>query len=274
MIAREEISKLVKSYNPRRLTIGMLGSHSALEIAHGAKQEGYSTAVVCQRGRESTYTKYYRNLFDHVLLLDKFKDVANEENQKKLRKLNCIFVPSRSFSVYVGYDAIENEFLVPMLGNRFMLRIEERSDPKNQYYLLKKARIKMPRTFASPEEIDRLVIVKVLEKQRKLERAFFYASSPEEFYKRAKERIENGIISEEDLKSAVIEEYVVGAKFNANFFWSPLSEEIDLLGFDRRIQTNLDGVLDLPAEEQLEARITTQNIEIGHYGNDTRVPAR
>jgi 5-formaminoimidazole-4-carboxamide-1-(beta)-D-ribofuranosyl 5'-monophosphate synthetase len=68
------------------------------------------------------------------------------------------------------------------------------------------------------------------------------------------------------LEKAKIEEYIVGAKFNANFFWSPLNDEIDLLGFDRRIQTNLDGVLDLTADEQLEARIETQNIEIGHTG--------
>ena len=59
---------------------------------------------------------------------------------------------------------------------------------------------------------------------------------------------------------------MVGAKFNANFFWSPLTDEIDLLGFDKRIQTDLDGVLDLPATEQLELSIPTQNIEIGHMG--------
>jgi len=45
-----------------------------------------------------------------------------------------------------------------------------------------------------------------------------------------------------------------------------LSGEIDLLGFDRRVQTDLDGVLDLPAAEQLELGIPTQNIEIGHMG--------
>jgi 5-formaminoimidazole-4-carboxamide-1-(beta)-D-ribofuranosyl 5'-monophosphate synthetase len=45
-----------------------------------------------------------------------------------------------------------------------------------------------------------------------------------------------------------------------------LTDEIDLLGFDRRIQTDLDGVLDLPATEQLALSIPTQNIEIGHMG--------
>ena len=267
---REKIQELVSSYDPKKIRIGVLGSHSALEIGYGAKQEGFETVVVCQKGREKTYTKHYRNLFDHILLLDRFVDMIEEENQERLRELNTIFVPNRSFSVYVGYDNIENKFFVPILGNRYLLRSEERNAPRNQYYLLRKAGIPTPKIFDSYKEIDRLVIVKVPEKERKIERAFFYASSPEEFERRAEERIRKGIISKEDLEKATIEEYVVGAKFNANYFWSPLTDEIDLLGFDRRIQTNLDGVLDLPADEQLEARITTQNIEVGHMGATMR----
>jgi 5-formaminoimidazole-4-carboxamide-1-(beta)-D-ribofuranosyl 5'-monophosphate synthetase len=267
---REKIQEIVANYNPQEVMIGVLGSHSALEMGHGAKQEGFEVAVVCQKGREKTYTKHYRNLFDHVLLLDKFADLIKEENQAKLRQLNTIFVPNRSFSVYIGYDSIEHKLAVPLLGNRFMLRSEERNVPRNQYYLLRKAGLKLPKIFSSPEEIDRLAIVKVPEKERSIERAFFYASSPEEYEKRAEERIKKGIIAREDLEQATIEEYVVGAKFNANYFWSPITDEIDLLGFDRRIQTNLDGVLDLPADEQLEAKISTQNVEIGHMGATMR----
>lgn len=266
MINKRTIDKIIGEYDERNIRIGVLGSHSALEIAHGAKQEGFETVVVCQKGREKTYTKYYRNLFDHALLLDQFADVVHVENLEKLRALNTIFVPNRSFSVYVGYENIEKRFTVPIMGNRFMLKTEERNTPKNQYYLLQKAGIPTPKIFKSPEEIDRLVIVKVSEKERDLERAFFYASSPEEFKRKAEERIRKGIISPEILQKAVIEEYVIGAKFNANFFWSPLTDEIDLLGFDKRIQTDLDGVLDLPAQEQLELGIVMQNIEIGHMG--------
>ena len=130
--------------------------------------------------------------------------------------------------------------------------------------------LNLPKIFASPEEIDRLAIIKVPEKTRSIERAFFYASSPEEFKKRSEERIKKGIIAREDLKESIIEEYIVGAKFNANYFYSPITDEIDLLGFDRRIQTNLDGVLDLPADEQLEAKLPTQNVEIGHTGATMR----
>jgi len=266
----EKIRQVTKKYNPKEIRIGVLGSHSALEIASGAKQEGFETVVVCQKGRDKTYTKYYKNIFDHVLMLDKFSEMTSQSNVKKLTDLNTIFVPNRSFSVYAGYEAIESQFAVPLMGNRSMLRTEERNTPRNQLYLLQKAGIATPKTFKSPSEIDRLAIIKVPEKERAIERAFFYASSPEEYEKTAQKRIKQGIITPEALKNSVIEEYVIGAKFNANLFWSPLTDEIDLLGFDRRIQTDLDGVLDLPAQEQLELNIPTQNIEIGHMGATMR----
>lgn len=270
MTMNNKIKEIVREYDPKKVRIGVLGSHSALEIASGAKQEGFETVVVCQKGREKTYTKYYGNLFDHVMLLEKFKDIISENNLKKLTDLCTVFVPNRSFSVYTGYENIEEKFAVPLMGNRAMLRTEERNTPRNQLYLLQKARIATPKTFKSSSEIDRLAIVKVPEKTRAIERAFFYASSPEEYEKTAEKRIKQGIVTREALQQAIIEEYVVGAKFNANLFWSPLTNEIDLLGFDRRIQTDLDGVLDLPAQEQVELNIPTQNIEIGHMGATMR----
>ena len=266
----DKIKEVIKKYNSKQIRIGVLGSHSALEIASGAKQEGLETVVVCQKGRDKTYTKYYKNIFDHTIMLDKFSQITNEENVKKLTALNTVFVPNRSFSVYAGYEAIENQFAVPMMGNRAMLRTEERNTPRNQLFLLQKAGIATPKTFESPNEIDRLAIVKVAEKERAIERAFFYPKDPAEFNKMASDRIAKGIITQEALDHALIEEYVIGAKFNANMFWSPLTDEIDLLGFDRRIQTDLDGVLDLPAQEQLELNIPTQNIEIGHMGATMR----
>ncbi len=266
----KEIKKIVSEYDPENVRIGVLGSHSALEIAHGAKQEKFETVVVCQKGREKTYSKYYRNLFDHIILLDDFADIITPANLQKLQNLNTIFIPNRSFAVYVDYKNIERKFAVPLLGNRFILRTEERNTPKNQYYLLKKGSLLTPKIFDSAEEIDRLVIVKVPEKKRKIERAFFYASSPSEFRSKAEKRISEGLISRDDLEKAVIEEYVLGAKFNANYFWSPLRDEIDFLGFDRRIQTNLDGILDMPAETQMEFHSPIQNIEIGHMGATMR----
>ena len=83
---QEQIRKIASNYNAKEIKIGVLGSHSALEMGHGAKQEGFEVVVVCQKGREKTYTKHYRNLFDHIILLDNFSDLIEDENQEKLRR--------------------------------------------------------------------------------------------------------------------------------------------------------------------------------------------
>jgi 5-formaminoimidazole-4-carboxamide-1-(beta)-D-ribofuranosyl 5'-monophosphate synthetase len=266
MMMKDEIKQVLSKYNPKKIRIGVLGSHSALEIASGARQEGFETVVVCQKGREKTYAQYYRNIFNKFITLDKFSDITAPENVKQLTDFNTIFVPNRSFSVYAGYDAIEQKFAVPLMGNRYLLKTEERTGQRNQLWLLKEAGIKIPRAFKTPQEIDCPVIVKVPEKGRAIERAFFYASNFDEYKREAEKRIKNGIITREALNQSIIEEYVIGAKFNANYFYSPLTDEIDLLGFDKRVQTDLDGVLDLPAQEQMAMNIATQNIEIGHLG--------
>jgi len=269
VIERSEIQKIVSEYDPEKITIGVLGSHSAEEVGVSAKTFGFPTVVVCQKGREDLYAKYNRHLFDHVILLDRFSDMIREDIQEKMLKLNTIFIPNRSFSVYVGYDNIEEEFKIPIYGNRFLLRAEERNAPRNQYWLLEKAGIKIPKKFDRPEDIDRLVIVKVQQKKKPLERAFFYASSPEDYYRKAEELIKKDVIDEEALKKARIEEYVLGQKFNANFQGWAIKDyfgDFDFVGFDDRKQTNLHGVLSLPARDQLTLDVPIKNEEIGHYG--------
>ncbi|MEM0100803.1 MAG: formate--phosphoribosylaminoimidazolecarboxamide ligase family protein [Candidatus Methanomethyliaceae archaeon] len=269
MINRENIWNLLENYEFNNIRIGSLGSHSALDISDGAKDEGFKTIVVCQKGREKPYIKYKR-IVDECIILDKFSMIVNEEIQKILRIKNTIFVPHRAFSTYVSYDDIENKFLIPIFGNRYLLRTEERNFEKNQYYLLEKAGIRQPKKFKSPSEIDRLVIVKVQEAKRKIERAFFTAIDEKDFWKKARERIEKGIIKEEDLEKAVIEEFVLGTYFNFNYFYSPLKKELEFMGIDRRLQTNLHDFISLPAKQQLEINVVLQNIEIGHIGATIR----
>ncbi|MEM2352380.1 MAG: DUF1297 domain-containing protein, partial [Thermoproteota archaeon] len=73
----------------------------------------------------------------------------------------------------------------------------------------------------------------------------------------------------EGLRRARIEEYVLGQKFNANFQGWALKDhfgDFDFLGFDDRKQTNLHGILSLPARDQLALNVPIKNEEIGHYG--------
>ncbi|MCX6777637.1 MAG: DUF1297 domain-containing protein [Candidatus Micrarchaeota archaeon] len=273
MIPRKLMQEMVSSYES--LTVGVLGSHSALDICQGAKAEGIRNLVVCQKGREHTYEKYYRarkrfgkeiGVIDEIMLLDRFFEVASPQSVEELKRKSVIFIPHRSFSVYVGYDAIEDEFVVPIFGNRALLRAEERDAENNQLELLDKAHVRTPRRFKSPEQIDTVAIVKAPEAKRTYERAFFLASSNKEYMERASQMMKDGIISNEGLLSATIEEFVLGAQFNFNFFVSPLTGELELLGTDTRRQTNLDGLLRLPASHQSEAlkHFTLKNIEVGH----------
>lgn len=261
MISRKQIADLVKNYDD--VTIGVLGSHSALEVMDGAKDEEMKTVVICQRGRETPYKRFGR-LADNMILLNKFSDMLETKNQNRLRELKTILVPHRAFTAYVGYDGIENDLMVPIFGNRSILRAEERTAKRNQYYLLEKAGIKHPKIFKKPEQIDRPVIVKVQEAKRKMERAFFIASSYKDYRQKVQQRVKKGIIRKQDLTNAVIEEFVIGTYFNFNFFYSPLKEEVEFLGIERRLQTNLHDFVTMPARQQLEIDVQLQNIEVGH----------
>lgn len=271
MIDRDEIFAIIGRYETghEKITIGTLGSHSALDICDGAKEQGFRTVVVCQRGRELPY-RAFRRVVDEAIVLDRFSEIASPKIQEELRGKNTIFVPHRAFSTYVPYDVIEGEFYLPLFGNRMMLRSEERWAPKNQYYLLEKAGIRQPKKFRSPSEIDRLAIVKVQEAKRKIERAFFTVTSEKDFWEKVGKRVSQGIITREDAERAVIEEYVVGTYFNFNYFYSPIRGEVEFMGIDRRLQTNLHDFVSLPARQQLEIEIELQNIEIGHMGATIR----
>jgi 5-formaminoimidazole-4-carboxamide-1-(beta)-D-ribofuranosyl 5'-monophosphate synthetase len=173
-------------------------------------------------------------------------------------------IAHRAFSVYIGYDNIENKFLIPIFGNRYLLRAEERTAYKNQYYLLNKAKIKHPQ-LQKPCDISGPSIVKVQEAKRKLERAFFFVNSYNDYLEKTELKIKNGLINRTDLESAIIEEYIIGTYFNFNFFYSPLKKDLEFLGIERRLQTDLnDFTTSLTAKQQLELNIELQNIEIGH----------
>jgi 5-formaminoimidazole-4-carboxamide-1-(beta)-D-ribofuranosyl 5'-monophosphate synthetase len=153
-----------------------------------------------------------------------------------------------------------------------MVKLEERDVEKNQYYLLDKAGIRFPKIYKSSDEIDRLVLVKVNEAIRGYERAFFYASNPNDYKKKAKELIDKKLITKESLDKAVIEEYIVGAQINFNYFYSVIDDELEIMGTDTRRQTNLDGLIRLPANEQLEVLdyLNPKMIETGHIAATTK----
>jgi 5-formaminoimidazole-4-carboxamide-1-(beta)-D-ribofuranosyl 5'-monophosphate synthetase len=264
-ISPAEIHRVLEGYAPSPW-VGTVGSHSAIDVADGAVSEGLTSLVLTQSGRDATYAQYFRTLrdphgtrrrgcVDEVWTYPKFADLAAAESQEKLRAHSVLLVPNRAFSSYVPLSAIESELRVPIVGSRAMLRIEERTERENYYTLLEAAGIPIPRKIPTPEEIDRLAIVKLPHARRKLERGFFTAATPAEYDKKSSILLGNGTISADDLARARIEEYVLGPVFNFNFFFSPLvprAEGLELLGVDERRESNLDGMVRLPAAQQLE----------------------
>lgn len=240
---------------PARPTIVTIGSHSALDICRGAKAQGFPTLVVTEDGRDKTYAQWFSSqgplgCVDATLPLAHFRDILEPGVQRQLKHRHAIFIPNRAFEVYVNdYGAIETKFTVPMFGNKFLLRTEERAGKLTQYDLLKEAKIRIPRQFDNPAQIDRLVIVKTYQKERTYERAFFFAQSPGEFRASWKKLSKTGVV--DAAQKPLIEEYVIGTQVNLNFFYSPLFKRLELLGTDTRRQTNVSGLSSLPARDQL-----------------------
>jgi 5-formaminoimidazole-4-carboxamide-1-(beta)-D-ribofuranosyl 5'-monophosphate synthetase len=268
-------------YDRAGLTLCSIGSHSALDVAFGARACGLRNLVVTARGREQTYARHYvrrggdspgdpaRGCVDETLALERFSDILDDAVQGQLLARNAIFVPNRSFEVYLhqrySYDEIERGMRVPMFGNRALLRAEERDEDDNQYALLERAGVRYPRAFAAPAAIDRLVMVKAPHAQVSFERAFFLCDTPQEYERQAERLLAAGIVSEDGLRGARIEEYALGPSVNLNFFASPLLGEVELLGTDTRRQTNLEGLRSLPpAQLAAAAAVPVRMEEAGH----------
>ena len=246
------------SYDASRLTLCSIGSHSALDVASGARAQGIPNLIVTERGRNRTYDTHYARRFDEpargcvdaTLELERFADILNDEVQSQLRRENVIFIPNRSFEVYLhqhySYAEIERRMRVPFFGNRRLLRAEERDEPDNQYALMDRAGIRYPRRFTSPHQIDRLVMVKAPHAQVSFERAFFLVRDEDEYTRMAERMLASGTVTPEGLRGAVIEEFALGPTINLNFFWSPILGELELMGTDTRRQTNRDGFVGLP----------------------------
>ncbi len=280
MIERKEIIGLLSEYDLRKTTIGVLASHSALDVCDGAVEEGFRTHAVCEKGREKTYTQYFRaqrrkgklirGIVDSADVYTKFNEILKPGNQRKLRDKNTIFIPNRSFTSYCSIDEIEDNFRVPMFGSRNLLRSEERGIEKDYYWLLEKAGLPYPEKIEKPEDIDSLVMVKLPHAVKKLERGFFTAASYTEFKQKSEAFLKQGVITRDALADARIERYIIGPVFNLDMFYSPIEEEmskIELLGIDWRFETSLDGHVRLPAPQQLtlnEKQITPEYTVCGH----------
>src|SRR3989338_6995762 len=193
MIGQKEIQEVIEKYDKKKIAIGCLGSHSALDVCEGAISEKFHTIVFCEKGREYPYSRYFRSIFegkkrirgvvDRPITLDNFKNILT--CQPFLRDESVVWIPNRSFWVYCGEKEIQEKFRVPIFGSRQALHLEDREKESFNYYdVLIKAGIRAPEKYSSPEDIDKLgpAMIKIPHAVHRLERGFFMAPTTEKFY--------------------------------------------------------------------------------------------
>ena len=228
------IEKVITGYDPNRITIATLGSHSALQLVHGAKKEGFRTALIVTKDRKLFYEQF-RHLIDFFIVVNRWGDLCREPVVKKLIELNAIFIPHGSFVEYVGLKCAER-VEVPLFGLRSIFRVEANQHLKMD--LLTKAGIPTPRHYDLNDEINNLVIVKL--PGAKGGRGYFLALSKDEVIKGIEKAINQGLISKP--ADALIQEYIVGVPAYFHFFFSPVLNRLEILGADIRYESNVDGL--------------------------------
>jgi len=312
LISLDEIRETVKRY---KSPIGIvLGSHSALDAMAGLRNYGFKGLIYTTKQRAEIYLReprvgrpeeiiedlpliVKRDLYvsndikdivrkkdkwtEAILILDRYDEILKPENIDALLELEGIQIPNRAFAVYVGgekCEKIEKDFPVPILGSRYLLKIEDRETvEKNYYWYLEQAGIPHPKGFEYEvvkdgikfkEEINQPLVLKIPHAVRRLERGFIFAADSRSLEEKVRKELENGNILHEDLKMGRVEEYVPGVTANFNFFYSPLYAEEDwgelekyidkrklaneFLSIDERRETTHDGILRMLAEDQLK----------------------
>jgi 5-formaminoimidazole-4-carboxamide-1-(beta)-D-ribofuranosyl 5'-monophosphate synthetase len=221
-------------------SIATLGSHTALQILKGAKDEGFRTICICQKGQEKVYQSY--KVADEIISIDSFGNFF--EIEEELIKKNAIMIPHGSFVSYLGWKKVQ-DIKVMHYGTKGILEWE--SDRLKERVWLKAAGLKLPKIFKTPEEIDRAVIVKF--HGAKGGKGYFIANTPQEFHERIKE-----YPGEEGY---VMQEYIVGVPVYTHYFYSPITKELEVMSFDKRYESNADSIGRIAAKDQLDVGIRT-----------------
>ena len=225
MMTREKMHEILSSYDKKKLKIATICSHTALQIFHGAREEGIKTIGICTPSRKKVYDGFPLGCPDEFIEVDDARDIPVDE----LLDDNAILVPHGSVVEYCG-DQLSS-LKLPMLGNRESLIWEK--DREKMFSWMKAAGLEVPATI-DPDKIDRPCVVKLA--GAKGGRGYRVVNSPEEFY----EHFEG--------MNVTVQEYLIGVRVYPHYFYSPLNREgyptsegrLELIGIDRRFESNID----------------------------------
>ncbi|MEW6329125.1 MAG: formate--phosphoribosylaminoimidazolecarboxamide ligase [Candidatus Micrarchaeota archaeon] len=241
MISREEINAMLKKYDHKKIALATLCSHSSLQIFHGAKQEGFRTIGIVERENRGTYDAFPLARPDEYIELEKFSELP--KLCERLASENAILVPHGSLVEYLGASLLDLE--IPIFGNRRCLEWER--DRAKMLEWMRQSGMRLPRTL-SPDKIDRVCIVKF--PGARGGKGYLLVQDEKDFHKKINGALKARAITEDDVRRAVIQEYVIGVRFYPHYFYSPLSADgfkagegrLELMSIDKRFETNIDEI--------------------------------
>ncbi len=233
-------------------SISTLGSHCALQVLKGAKDEGFKTMLICEERRINLYKRF--RFIDRLIMVKdyKYEHVCSEPVINELKDNNCILVPHGTFIASMSVEQIER-INIPFFGNRYILRWE--ADRTLKERLMVDAGIRVPRTLTL-DDLDNgkdkvLAIAKLHGAAGG--KGYFLASDKEQFMQQYNRLLSKGIVNSMD--DLYLQEYVIGVPVYLQYFYSPLSKQVELLGIDRRYESDVDAISRIPAMHQAYARL-------------------
>jgi 5-formaminoimidazole-4-carboxamide-1-(beta)-D-ribofuranosyl 5'-monophosphate synthetase len=234
------------------VSVATLGSHCALQLLKGAKDEGFKTLLICEKKRQSLYKRF--KFIDELVIVDSFVEVIEERCNSILEKNSSVLIPHGTLIAQMSSDQIES-IKTPIFGNKNILRWE--SDRKLKQKLMDEANLPTPKTIASPNAINGLVIAK--RHGAAGGKGYFLASNEDEYNKKRDQLIKEGLIKGDN--DLYLQEYTSGVLAYLQFFYSPLKNELEFFGVDKRHESNIEGLARIPAQNQLNMeKFTSFNV--------------
>ncbi len=248
-MTRLSTSAAAASTDPKDYCIATIGSHSALQILKGAKDEGMPSLAICKRGTERVYQSF--GVADEIITVNDWSE-WDSVVEPELLKRNAIIIPHGSFISNMGHAKVQN-MKAMYYGTKEILEWESNRTMEREWLL--DAGILMPRVFAKPEDIDCPVIVKFHGAGGGF--GYFVVRSAEQFYE-----VKNRKYPDDN--DYTIQEYIIGVPVYVHYFFSPITGELEIMSFDKRYESNADSIGRIKAEDQLAAKIHTSYTIVGN----------
>jgi 5-formaminoimidazole-4-carboxamide-1-(beta)-D-ribofuranosyl 5'-monophosphate synthetase len=227
-------------------TIATLGSHSALQILKGARDEGFSTLAIANPDTERLYRSF--GFVDEVIVIQRYGDFMSLVPELERRKV--IIVPHGSFVAYLSLEE-HKRMTIPYFGNKAVLDWEASRELQRQW--LTRAGLRLPRQFTTGAEIDRPVIVKLYGAQGG--KGYLFVRDAHDFEQRA---------SRLARQNYILQEYIIGVPAYIHYFYSPLTGRLEIMSMDRRYETNVDSLGRIPAAAQEGMNVEPSYVVVGN----------